>query len=1114
VAIVGVAVVASAAPAQRAAGWDVTQPRGATREIDFNTDEGTWLSLDISPDGNWLTFDLLGHVYRMRTAGGEAESLTQSGGVSLNYHPRYSPGGELIAFISDRGGQDNLWIMDADGGNPRPVFSDLNIRAHSPVWTPDGEFIVVRRESLAQNQTGGTGLWMYHKDGGEGVQLVEDSGARWPSVSADGKHLYFEARTGGGDPLRGGYQIRRLELRTGKVVDITIGEAGSAAASRISSGGAFAPEVSPNGRWIAFGRQIPDGTVSYRGHRFGPRTALWLRDLETGAERVLMDPVAIAIESPSYSLGTLPRYAWAADGRSLILWQGGKIRRVDVATGAVSTIPFTARVQRTISEMAYQAFRISDDPFEAKFLRWHTAAPDGKELAFQAVGRIWLTQPVAAGGGERVAVKSSPPRRLTPASFGPLEYAPAWSPDGRWIAFVTRDDTLGGHLWKVSRKGGSPQRLTREPGEYVHPVWSPDGKEILVVRGAGATAHNRTLTHNPWWDLVRVPANGGESRFITRVALPSGTSPSVVARRSILQPSYGPEGRIFFPELYREGRQMQTALVSIAADGTDRRVHLTFPHADEIVPSPDGRWVAFQEGDNVYLTAMAWSGTGDAAVAINKRRAKFPVRQLSLEGGLFPRWRDGNTLEFGSGDRHFTYRVDSGATDTVSIELRIPRRIPRGRVALTGARIVTLAGDSVIERGTVVVEGSRIVCVGVCETQGSDRVLDLSGKTIIPGFVDMHSHHYREHRGFRPTRDYESAVYLAYGITTSLDNSMWSQNIFPTAELIEAGEITGPRTFSTGDPLYRGDAARQNEISSRAVADQNIERLKSWGAVSLKQYRQPRRDQRQWISDVAREKGLMVTAEGGDMLYALGMIMDGQTGWEHPLTPMPLYRDVATFVGQAGAVYSPTLVVGGPGPWNIEYFFAESDVWRDAKQQRFMPWQMLAGHLRRRMLRPETDYSFPLLAEGLKDIIAAGGYGALGSHGEHHGLAAHWEVWMLASALGPYGALEVASRHGAHFLGVEQDLGTIERGKLADLLVLDSNPLEDIRNTRELRFVMKGGVLYDASSLDEVWPNAKPFGRYDWVDEAALQGDDRPMDVWDNYRLRAGGAGPPSHEDR
>ncbi len=1064
--------------------WDVTTTRGETQEIAFTTDEGTWLSVDVSPDGQWMVFDLLGRIYRAPTNGsGEAISLTPED-AALDYHPRYSPDGSTIAYVSDRGGQNNLWVMDADGSNPRAIFQNRDVRASLPAWTPDGEYILVERSYVGSGSSQGqNGIWMYHRDGGDGVALIEDGSATWPSVSPDGRYVYYQIRDGSADALAGHYQIRRFDRRSGTVVDITAGAADGAAAGRASSGGGFAPEVSPDGRWLAYGRQIPDGTVTWKGHEFGPRTALWLRDLQTGAERMLMDPIGVAIESGSKSLRILPGYDWASDGASIVIWEGGKIRRVDVASGDVATLPFEADVSRSVSGMAYQSFRIEDGPFQAKFLRWHTASPDRNTIAFQAIGRVWLQ---SRNGGEA--------RRLTPDSFGDLqEFGPTWSPDGRWIAFTTWHDTEGGHLWKVSSSGGTPVQLTTEPGEYVHPAWRPDGQEIVVARGAGATRRGRTVTHNPWWDIVTVSADGGAANQVATASIPAGQSPSSLARRGILAPSYGPEGRIFYPELRSGGLQGgQMVLRSVRPDGFDAREHISLPAADEIVPSPDGRWVAFQEGDNVYIAAMPYAGIGGEPLDVNKRNGDFPVRRLSLEGGLFPRWRDSNTVEFGSATRYFEYRVAEESADTVELALTVDRNVPGGRMAFTNARIITMDGDEVIERGTVVVDGARIACVGSCDTSGAE-VMDATGKTIIPGLIDMHAHHYREHRGYRPLRDYEASIYLAYGVTSNLDNSMWSQNLFPTAELIEAGRMIGPRTYSTGDPLYRGDAARQNGLVSYDEARWGIRRLKSWGAVSIKQYQQPRRDQRQWVSDISRDEGLMVTSEGGDHFYNMGMIIDGQTAWEHPLSPIPIFGDLAKFFGRAGAVYSPTFVVAGPGPYNIDYWFAESDVWKDEKQRRWMPWRMNAGHLRRRTLRPETDYSFPLIAQGLEDIIAEGGYGAIGGHGEHHGPNAHWEVWMAASALGPLEALRVATLHGAYFLGAQEDLGSVEEGKLADILVLDANPLDDIRNTATIQYVVKGGVVYDGDTLDEVWPTQTPYGPYTWIDDDALQTGTKPI---------------------
>jgi Tol biopolymer transport system component len=1081
--------------------WDVTLARGETREVDFTTDRGTWMSVHASPGGDWLVFDLLGHVYRMDREGGEARLLTGNSGVAVNFHPRISPDGSVVAFISDREGQNSLWIMDADGSNPRPVVTDPNVRFAEPTWTPDGRYLVVTRQSIPRpGQPPSAGIWMYHVDGGEGVELVsrnDHPGAAWPSVSSDGRHLYFHEYTGGPRPsgwrdaLRGHWQLRRFDFRTGEVVEITAGE--DHQQLRQSSGGGYAPEISPDGRWLAFARRIPGGVMEWKGHEYGPRTALWLRDLHTGEERILMDPIELDMAEGMKTLRILPGYGWSPDGRSIILSQGGRIREVDVESGRVSTRPFTARVQRTVSEMAYTPFRIDDGPLDVRFLRWHTASRDGARLAFQGVGRVWVADLPEGGSGEAGA-----PRRLTPEDFGPLEYSPSWSPDGRWIAFSTWDDEERGHLWRIPAEGGRPERLTEEPGEYVHPVWSPDGSELVVARGPGITARGRGLVHAPWYELVRIPARGGPATHLTRVTLPPGASFFAISRSQIVRPTWGPDGRIWFPQRIRDDEAGEsTGLISVRPDGSDRRTHLVFPNADEIVPSPDLSRVAFQEADNVYLMPFPAMGTGEDPVRMDRRRARLPVTRLSHEGGLFPRWRDGETLEYGSANRYFVHRPDRNETDTVSVSLSVPRDQPTGTVALTGARIITLEDREVVESGTVLVEGPRIACVGECAVEGADRVVDVTGMTIIPGFIDMHAHHYREHRGIIPSRNYESAVYLAYGVTTSLDNSMWSQDIFPTAEMIEAGLVHGPRTFSTGDPLYRGDGARQDEITSLEDARHGVNRLASWGAVSIKQYLQPRRDQRQWISQAARERGLMVTAEGDNLPYNIGMILDGQTGFEHPMSYAPLYEDAARFFGHTGTVYSPTFVVGGPGPWNEEYFFAERNYWEDEKLRRWLPWRQLAPHTTRRMLRPDQHYSFPLIAQGLADIVEEGGWGAIGSHGQQHGIAPHWEVWMAASALGPMGALELASLHGAHFLGASEDLGSIVPGKLADLVVLDANPLDDIRNTEAIRYVMKGGILYDGDTLDELWPRERPFGPRPWLDEEMLRDDVRSVETWD-----------------
>jgi Tol biopolymer transport system component len=1073
--------------------WDTTQARGQTRDIDFDTSEGTWMNVDLSPDGKWIVFDLLGHVYRMGASGGKAECLTQDSGVALNMNPRFSPDGKTIAFVSDRKGQNNLWLMDADGKNPRAVFTDKGKRVLSPVWTPDGRFLVVQQQTLKPGE--GDFNWtlvMYHKDGGTGIELVnKDKAAGWHSISRDGKYLYYDVMLcpplpfGHTDPMIGCYQIRRLNLQTRKEEKITHGLAEQQ--DRSSSGGALAPEVSPDGKSVAFGRRIPDGTESYKGHTFGPRTALWLRDLQSGEERLLMDPIELDdAEEISRQMPVVPGYVWSADGKAILISQGGKIRRLTVDSGKVDTIPFTAHVHRKIAEMAWSPLPIKDEAFEARYIRWQSASPDGKELVFQAVGKLWLMD-----------MPNGKPRRLTAESFTANEFSPAWSPDGKTIAFASFDDEKHGQLWTIGAGGGEPKVLSKEAGEYLNPAWSSDGAMLAYSRGSGATFRGRQWARNEWYDIVVQAVSGGEAKAIVRVEAEEAPGPT---------PRFARDGRIYFTSHREEkgegGRSKSvTELVSVRSDGTDRQVHALFPWTTQAAVSPDSTQVAYEEGDNVYLAPVPLNATGQEAIRLERKAAVLPIKAVSLDGGLFPRWRDAQTLEYGAANKYFVYHVDSAKTDNTEIHLTVSRAIAHGSIALTNARIVTLQNRKVIENGTIVAKNGRITCVGECGTTGADQVVDAKGKTIIPGFVDMHAHHHSESAGVTPSRGFDSAVYLAYGVTTTLDPAAWSQEVFTTAEMIEAGRAIGPRTFSTGDPLYAGDGPHRNELTSFEVTEHEISRLQSFGATALKQYLQPNREQRQWVTEIARKKGLRVTGEGSsDLLHKVSMLMDGQAGFEHPTPYVPLYQDVAKLFGMSHTTYSPTFMVGGTAPWNEEYFFQMSDVWKDAKEQRWIPWRQLLPHMRRRMTRPVTDYHFGVQAQGLADIIANGGYGAIGSHGQAHGIGSHWEVWMLASALGPMGALEVASVHGAHFLGADKDLGSLEAGKIADLMVLNANPLEDIHNTANIAMVMKAGRLYDADTLDEIWPEKKAFGTYYWINVDELRNDTRGTDWWDQKR--------------
>ena len=423
------------------------------------------------------------------------------------------------------------------------------------------------------------------------------------------------------------------------------------------------------------------------------------------------------------------------------------------------------------------------------------------------------------------------------------------------MVFASWDEKLGGALWKVSAQGGSPQQLTTEPGEYIHPAWSPDGTSVVVARGSGAFFRGQPWITNTWYDLVSVPASGGETKLVVRTARYA----EFLERNQIVAPTFGTDGRIYYPEFAKNKdpearRPLVINFVSVKLDGTDRRVHVVFPFADEATVSPDLNTLAFQEGDNVYTLAFPSAGTAGKPPLIDKT-GRSPAPQPGQQGRrqlpALPR-RSNVSNSAAPTNTSSTTSIPKKPTPRKS-NSSVPREIPSGSLALTNARILTFDHRKVIERGSIVIKGSRISCVGDCSTAGVDRVVNVKGKTIIPGLIDMHAHHYSMYNGITPPHDYEIAGNLAYGITSTLDPAAWSQNVFPPAEMVDAGAMIGPRTFSSGDPLYAGNGFRNNDLTSLEVTEQNIKRLSSYGVITLKQYLQPKREQHQWVAEIARK---------------------------------------------------------------------------------------------------------------------------------------------------------------------------------------------------------------------------------------------------------------------
>jgi hypothetical protein len=668
------------------------------------------------------------------------------------------------------------------------------------------------------------------------------------------------------------------------------------------------------------------------------------------------------------------------------------------------------------------------------------------------------------------------------------EFQPAWSPDGQWIAYVTWADD-GGDIWKLRADGsGSPMKLTRVPAFYRDPVWSPDSTRIVALRQARqARLHgtNAFAQSGIGMDVIWIPSEGGDATLI-------------VPARGTGRPHFTHDAE----RIYVYSNQ---GLQSFRWDGTDRRTIIKVEGrsrgpqptpASEVRISPDGKHALAKFNEQLFLIAMPAAGGDTPTISVNA--PSVPVKQLTDIGADDFQWADdGQTMTWALGSSFFRQAISTitydppkteGAdaekkdeeakpspkksrAEEIEITIEQPRRKPTGTIVLRGAKIITMKGDEVIPDGDLVVTDNRIVAVGkrgsVTVPAGA-RVMDVKGATIMPGIVDVHAHWIEIPRGELDPQSWVFMANLAYGVTSGRDPQTSTNDVFAYQDLIDMGEMLGPRAFNTGPGIFSS-----TDFQSLDDARNVVERYKKYYRTNtVKSYMVGNRKQREWMVMACKENGIMPTTEGGlDLKLDLTHALDGFSGNEHALPIVPLYKDVIEIFARSGISYTPTLLVAYGGPWAENYFYESTTVHDDPKLRRFIPHDILDERAKRRPWFSEEEQVFPKLAAQAAKIARAGGRVCIGGHGQLQGIQCHWEMWALKSGgLSNHEVLRSATINGAQAIGYDQDLGSIEPGKLADVLVLNKDPLENIRNTNTIRFVMKGGDMWEADTLNQVWP--------------------------------------------
>lgn len=1033
--------------------WDVLSPPLDLKTTDIETDELTWSSLDVTPDGKSIIFDMLGDIYKVSIEGGDAVSLTQD--FAWNIQPSVSPDGKKIAFISDRGGLSNVWVMNIDGSDLKQISNEKSNTIHAPKWSPDGQYIAAMKGIMSRRSIAAGEIWLYHHAGGDagsGIKVIKRPGGNKeqnniadPSFSPDGKYLYYTQSTSPGsvfsynrDPLKGIFAVKRYDLEKGESETYISG-----------TGGAVVPVSSPGGKYVAFIRRVKH------------KTGLFLKNTKDGSETPLYLDLERDMQEGFGFEGYFAYYDWTPDAQNIVFWTGGKLNKINIESKQVETIPVSVKTTMQYADSIRFQVDVAPDTFTTKMHRWSQKSPDGKSILFQALGKLYIKD-----------VASGKTKRLTRQNHLE-EFYPRFSHDGKQIVYTTWNDQELGAVRTISIKGGRSQVVTQYPGHYIEPSFSTDGKLITYRKFTGGYLLSPQWSTNPGLYIHDIAT--GDSKRIS----PSGSNPHFA----------GNNKRLYFTESVAGTDYPEKQLVSVDLNGEDKKEHLY--GADNVMEyrlSPDKKWVAFTHQFKPYVAAFADIGQ---RLSIGPNSKTFPVKQVAKEAGEYLHWSSKsdslgwhhgpwyyerdlvNTFDFLTGNE---LTGDEKPTKT-NLSMDVDSHKPQGHVALVGGKVITMRNadnhKEILENATVLIKDNRIIAVGQEDEvilPKNTLMLNARGKTVIPGLVDAHAHGSQGSNEIIPQQNWGMYSLLAFGVTTIHDPSNDTTEVFSAAELQKAGKIVAPRIYSTGTILYGAEwMGYKAEVNSYEDALFHLQRMKDVGAISVKSYNQPARSQRQQILKAAHKLGMMVVPEGGGKYQQnITMMVDGHTGLEHAIPIARGYSDLTQLWSTTKFGYTPTFGVSYGGMMGEEYFYDRTEVWKNPRLMRYTPSYLVHSRSIRRPTAPDNQYNHFAIAEYAKELRDNGVSVHIGAHGQREGLAAHWEMWMMnQGGFSEWEALRGATIDGARHLGMDKDIGSIEPGKLADLVVIEGDVLNDILLSEMVQYTIINGRVFEAATMNE-----------------------------------------------
>jgi len=975
-----------------------TLAQGPLKTIAIRVREGTTLGFDLSPDGRSIVFDLLGQLWLISARDSKARPITDAvRDTAEDLDPSFSPDGRRVVFRGERDGRTGLWLLDLESKVPRQLtqLPDPMGYEGNAAWSPDARVIAFAR-ALPDSATQRWRSNILLLDVASGtIRELSIAGIPNPEVS---------------DPVwvRGGKQIAFVarNVRSGRGGRIWIVDASGGQASPVTGDSvqALAPAFTSDGRRMAYFAQDYDG-----------RMQVWLQEIDGGHTAS-----GSAIRVTNHADVTPTRIRWFPDGSALSYSADGRLWKLAASGGQPSEIRFIAELSLPRPQHALSPTRFPEPGHlePARGFMGLALSPDGRRIGVLALGKLWI---IPVGGS---------PRAVATVPFEATSLA--WSPDGAevaWSAGVAGEEDL----LATDLTTGVTRRVTALPGREAYPAYSPDGRYLAfvhaqedgVLRVVNARASNM--------------ANIATVRNLGSIGL-NWTSP----------PQWSPESDGLL--VSGEATPNQPGRATFVPLSGERREVTPFPNAPIFLHWTPQHTLVFVRHDRLWQAPFDHSGMLSDPKPIGNNPALYA--SSSSDGTLLFVSDGGLRLRSPNGEEE---KVGWQITYTASVAE--PTLIRNVRIVDGTGGPMTAPSDILIKRGRI----ARIAPSGRLSSDGA-HVLDAGGRVVIPGLMDLHAHTYRPDLlpGF-----------LYFGVTTVRDQGASMAPLVAYADAIAAGVLQGPRVGYGGFQFYSDwpfDEEQGRGIEPEADPDhigRAVALAEAFGAQHIKTRTFRRWDINARMITEAHRRGMRAT---GHCAHLLPLVAAGMDAKEHiGLCELRgntyMYDDLIQLFRAAEIGVVPTIAYLD---FAVRLNERPALLDEDAELAPFLParenfnWMLKLTAANRQRWAQDAQRA----REAAAKLWRAGVIIGTGTDIWQIPIGVHMELEQLVAAgLTPAQAIHAATGGAARILGANKELGTIEVGKWADLVLLDADPLADIRNTRRIWQVMQGGHLVDRPAI-------------------------------------------------